>query len=1026
MIQRNLFLLLLFLCTSISMVVAQRTVTGKVIDADGESLIGVNILEAGTSNGTITDFDGNYSIDVSDGATLNFSYTGYTEQSIVVGAQSIINLTLQEGVALDEVVVTALGISREKKSLSYSAQNVETEDISKARSLNVVNSLSGKVAGISVSPGGSGVGSSSRVILRGNRSIAGSSEPLYVVDGVPILGDPSNVNPDDIASISVLKGPNAAALYGNRGQNGVIIITTKQGSTGGFKVSLNTTFTSSSPLILNNFQNEFAQGNSGQYNGASEDSWGPRISGQSVDGWSNDPSAAGGTYSLAAQPDNVSDFYQTGTNTATNLAISGGTEKSQTYFSYTYTGAEGVVPGNELKRHNIHLRITNKLMDKLTLDAKVNYIKDDITNAIPGGENYANANRHILRIPRTIRTQDVSKFEFTDPSGLNRQHYWNPGSNGGANPYWTINRNNNERDLDRIVAFTSLRYEFTDELSIQVRSAFDRINRQHDTRFANDSYIIADNGVFNLTKSDQYEFNNDVLATYNKRVNEDLTISLNVGANARQERGSTLTGRVDRGTGLIVPNFFALSNTNDGFTEGNFGTTSTVYPRDENSVYGFANIGYKDAIFLDITGRNDWSSSLPRDNWSFFYPSVGLTAVLSDLVTMPDFITFAKLRASWAEVGSGTRPFQTLRTASLAAGGANGFLNISGTIPNPNLKPEKTRATEIGGDFRFMKNRIGLDVTYYKSNTTDQLFSIALPVGSGASEFFTNGGDVENKGIEALLSFSPVRTKDFAWDLTFNFTKNNSTVVAINDERPRIQVASDFLRAYVIEEGEAFGNIFSRGFVRQVEGDKNSPIVVDADGIPMVTGGRTVLAANYNPDWLGGISNTLNYKNAYLSFLIDMRIGGSATSMTNAILYGGGHNEETVFGRDGAVFGEGEWAKWGTTVNEDGSPNNKTITAEQFWNRVGGRNAPVGEAFAVDATNIRLRELVLGYSLPIKNDYISAIRVSVVGRNLFFFSNKAGDFDPEVLTETAKQGEGFSSFAPPTMRTFGVNLGIDF
>ncbi len=1027
MIQRNLFLLLLFLCTSTSMVVAQRTVSGTVTDTDGESLIGVNILEAGTSNGTVTDFDGNYSMPVSDGATLIFSYTGYADQSILVGAQTILDVTLEEGVALDEIVVTALGISREKKSLSYSAQNVETEDISKARALNVVNSLSGKVSGISVSPSGSGVGGASRVILRGNRSIAGSSEPLYVIDGVPILGDPSDVNPDDIASISVLKGPNAAALYGNRANNGAIIITTKQGTEGGFKVSLNTTYTGSSPILLNNFQNEFAQGNSGQYSGSSEDSWGPRISGQSVDHWSNDPNfSGGGTYSLAAQPDNVSDFYQTGTNVATNLAISGGTEKSQTYFSYTFTDAEGVVPGNALKRHNIHLRITNKLMDRLTLDAKVNYIKEDIANSIPGGENYANANRHILRLPRTIRTQDVSIHEFTDPSGLNRQHYWNPGSNGGANPYWTINRNINERDLDRIVAFASLRYELMDGLSIQVRSAFDRVNRQNDSRNANDSYIIADNGTFDLTKSDQYEWNNDVLATYSKKVNEDLSISLNVGANTRRERGSTLRGFVERGTGLIVPNFFALSNTNDGFTANDFGTTGTSYPRDVNSVYGFANIGYKDAIFLDITGRNDWSSTLPRSNWSFFYPSVGLTAVLSDLTTMPDFITFAKLRASWAEVGNDTNPFQTLRTASLAAGGANGFLNISGTIPNADLLPEKTKSIEVGADLRFMRNRIGLDVTYYKTNSENQLFSVALPVGSGASQFFTNGGDVENKGIEALLSISPVKTKDFAWDLTFNFTKNNSTVVKINDERPRIQVASDFLRAYFIEQGEPFGNVFSRGFVRQVEGDQNSPIVVDADGIPLVTGGRTVLAANYNPDWLGGISNTLNYKNAYLSFLIDMRIGGSVTSMTNAIVYGGGHTEETLFGREGAVFGEGEWAKWGTTVNEDGSPNNKTITAEQYWNRVGGRNAPVGEAFAVDATNIRLRELVLGYTLPIKNDHISAVRVSVVGRNLFFFSNKAGDFDPEVITTTAKQGEGFQSFAPPTMRTFGVNLGIDF
>jgi TonB-linked SusC/RagA family outer membrane protein len=1027
MIQRNLTLLLLILCLSATTVLAQRAVSGKVIDNTGEPLIGVNILETGTSNGTVTDFDGNYSMTVADGATLTFSYTGYADQVITVGAQSVIDVTLEEGVALDEIVVTALGISREKKSLSYSAQNVQTEDISKARALNVVNSLSGKVAGISVSPSGSGVGGSSRVILRGNRSIAGNSQPLYVIDGVPILGDPTNVNPDDIASISVLKGPNAAALYGNRANNGAIIITTKKGSTGGFKVSLNTTFTSSSPLLLQNFQNEFAQGNSNQYNGASEDSWGPQISGQSVAHWSNNPEfPGGGTYSLAAQPDNVSDFYQTGTNVATNLAVSGGTEKSQTYFSYTFTDAEGVVPGNALKRHNVHLRVTNKLMDRLTLDAKLNYIREDINNSLSQGESFSNPNRHILRMPRTIRTADASIFEFTNAAGSNKQHYWNPGSNGGANPYWTINRNINERDLDRIVAFTSLRYELTDDLSVQVRTAFDRVNRQHDTRLFNDSYIIADDGVFNLTKSDAYEWNSDLLLTYKKQINDDLHISLNAGANARKERGSRLTGRVDRGEGLIVPNFFALSNTNDGKTENDFGTPGTSYPRDVNSVYGFANIAFKNAIYLDITGRNDWSSTLPRDAWSFFYPSVGLTAVVSDLTTLPSFITFAKLRASWAEVGNDTNPFQTLRTASLSAGGANGFLNISGTIPNANLLPEKTKSIEVGADLRFINNKVGLDLTYYKSNSENQLFSVALPVGSGASQFFTNGGDVENKGFEAVLSFTPVKTNDFTWDVAFNFTKNNSTVVQINDERPRIQVASDFLRAFFIEQGEPWGNVFSRGFVRQNQDDPNSPIVVDADGIPMVTGGRTVLVANYNPDWLGGISSTLNYKNLSLSFLIDIRQGGSVTSMTNAIVYGGGHTEETLHGRTGAVFGEGEWAKWGSAVKEDGSPNNISITSEQFWNRVGGRNAPVGEAFAVDASNIRLRELVLGYSFPIKNDYISAVRLSVVGRNLFFFSNKAGDFDPEVITGTNKQAEGFSSFGPPTMRTFGVNVGIDF
>ncbi len=1001
---------------------AQTTVTGTVTSNSGEPLIGVNILETGTTNGTVTDLDGSYSITVPADATLEFSYTGHTTQSISVGGQSVINVTLEQGVALDEVVVTALGISREKKSLTYAAQDVSTDELAQARDLNVVNSLSGKVAGISISPGGGGVGAPSRVILRGNRSIAGNSQPLYVVDGVPIIGDITDINPDDIAAINVLKGPNAAALYGNRANNGAIIITTKSGEAGALKVTLSSTYTANSPIILTNYQDQFGQGNSGQYNAASEDSWGPSITGQSVDHWSNNPNFGTSTYALQAQPDNVSDFFQTGHNWATNIAISGGSQNSQTYFSYTFTDASGVVPNNELQRHNFVLRMTNKFLDRFTLDAKLNYIREDGDNVLSQGESFSNPIRHALRLPRTIRTQDVEQFEFTSDAGELKQHYWNPGSNGGANPYWTINRNINERDVDRIVAFASLRYDIMDGLFVQVRSALDRLNRQHEDRLYNDSYIIADNGVLNLTRRDAYEWNNDILLSYNTSISDDLTLSLNAGANSRRERGSELVGRIDRGTGLIVPNFFTLGNTNDNIASNNFGTQGTSYPRDVNSVYGFANIGYKDAIFLDVTGRNDWSSTLPEANRSFFYPSVGLNVVLSDLVELPSFFTFVKLRGSWAKVGNDTSPFRTLRTASLGAGGNNGFLTISGTIPNEDLLPEETVSTEIGADLRFLNNRIGLDITYYKSNTMNQLFSVALPVGSGASQFFTNGGDVQNSGVEAILSLTPVRSNDFRWDLGFNFAANRSEVLKINDERPRIQVASDFLRAFFIEQGEMWGNVYSRGFER----DAQNRIIVGTDGLPRITGGRTVLAANYNPDWLGGISNSLNYKNLNLSFLIDIRQGGSVTSMTNAIVYGGGHTEETVPGRDGFVFGQGEYAKWGEAVLEDGSPNNLQTTAEAFWNLVGGRNAPAGEAFAVDASNVRLRELVVGYRLPFDNGPVKSLRVSLVGRNLFFLSNSAEDIDPEILVGTSKQAEGFNSFAPPTMRSFGVNLIADF
>lgn len=1009
---KNFLFSLFILLGMVSATWAQRTISGKVTDSGGSPLIGVNILEAGTSNGVVTDLDGNYTLSVSEGATVVFSYTGFTEQSIPVGAQSVINITLQEGVALDEVVVTALGISREKKSLTYAAQNINTQEISQARDLNVVNSLSGKVAGISIMRSGAGVGAPSRVILRGNRSLFGNNQPLYIVDGAPILGDLTSINPDDIESISVLKGANAAALYGNRGQNGVIIISTKKGKEG-FNVSLNTTYMNESPLLLRNYQTQFGQGNNGKYNKSSEDAWGASIGG-SADHWSPDPNFPSKTYSLTAN-DPVGDFFQNGHNFATSLSISSASAKTQTYFSYTFTDAAGVVPTNELNRHNAHLRITNQISNKLTLDTKLNYVREDYDNILPQGENFANPVRHAYRLPANVRTEDIEIFEYTDALRRNRQHYWNPGSNGGANPYWSINRNTNTRTVDRVIGLISLKYQFTDALSVQVRSALDRINAKTENLDWNDSYIIADNGRFSLARSENYELNNDILIAFEKYLNDDLSLNISAGANARSERASSLSSNTN--TALIVPNFFALGNTQNVASSHSIGA-----PRDVNSVYGLLSLGWKNAVYLDVTARNDWSSTLPKSNWSFFYPSAGLSVVLSDLTTLPDFISYAKFRGSWAQVGNDAVPFQLQRTAALTAGGNNGFLALSSTIPNENLKPEETTSFELGADLSFADNRIGIDFTYYKANTRNQLFSIALPIGSGASGIFTNGGDVQNKGIEAILNFVPVKTTNFNWNLGFNYTKNTSLVIEVNDERPRVSFGSDFLREFFVEQGEAWGNVYSRGFERDAQGR----VIVGANGLPKLTAGRTVKIGNFNPDWLGGIRNSLNWKDLNLSFLVDIRQGGQTASITDAIIFGGGLVEETLQGRDGSlVFGQNFFENE-TAVKEDGTPNDLKMSAEAFWQAVGGRNAPVGEVFAVDASNVRLREVVLGYKLPINNSFIKGAHISLVGRNLFFFSNKAKTLDPESIVGTGEVAEGFESFSPPTARSFGFNLQLNF
>ncbi|WP_158856127.1 SusC/RagA family TonB-linked outer membrane protein [Lunatibacter salilacus] len=1017
--KKSLLAFLLLLFTGVFAFAQERTVTGTVTDSDADApLPGVSVLVKGTNTGTITDIDGQYSISVpSSATTLVFSYLGYGRQELVIGNSNVLNVALNaEESALSEVVVTAFGLEREKKSLTYTVQDVGTRELTEARELNVMNSLSGKVAGLSINRGGSGVGSATRVVLRGNRSISGDSQPLYIVDGVPARGI-ENLNPDDIESINVLKGPNAAALYGSRANNGAIVVNTKRGKQG-FNVSLNTSYMFDQPILLTNYQDVYGQGSGGVYSPASEFSWGPRMDGQQVAQWSMAPGKEGTTYPYSPQPNNILDFFQTGHNMATTLSVSGGTERSQTYFSYTYADAAGVVPDNDLKRHSINLRLTNKLADNLSLDSKINYIRQDISQSLPQDENYANPARHIYRLPRNIRTEDISQYEYVNSAGLLRQNYFNPGSNGGANPYWSNNRNLRTNTSDRIIAFTSLSYELAEGLSILARAAMDRSFGGSTNTEYNDSYIIAQNGRFSVGTSEAMEINTDFLISYEKTLSQDWFFNVNVGGNARKDRNTGLSSNT--GNQLVVPNFFALGNTQQVVSSYNIGS-----PRDVNSLYAFGQFAWKNAVFLDITARNDWSSTLPRDNWSFFYPSVGLNAVISDLVEMPTWFTFAKLRGSFAEVGNDTSPFQLQRQAAFAAGGRAGYLSLSTTLPNANLLPETTQSIELGADMRFVDNKVGLDFTYYKTNSFNQLFTVGLPVGSGASQFFTNGGNVQNEGIEAVITLTPVRKADFEWTITSNFARNISLVKEINDERPSVEIGSSFLTRFRIEEGSQFGEVYSRGYLR----DDQGRVIIGENGIPRTTPGFTVRVANYNPIWLGGIQNSFNYKNFRANFTIDFRQGGSITSFTNAIIYADGLTEETLPGREGGlIFGQ-NFMEHETAVLETGEPNDIQITAEQFWVNMGGRNAPIGEVFTVSATNIRMREAVVGYTIPAKKLEgfpINSVSINFVARNLFFFLNEAGNLDPDVTVGTGSNSGGRESFAPPTARSFGFNLNLGF
>jgi len=985
-----------------------QSVTGTVTATDGEPLIGVNILEVGTTNGAVTDIDGTYSISLTtSNPSLQFSYTGFTQQTIAVGSQSVINATLSEGVEIDEVVVTALGISREKKALTYSAQNVGTERLKEARELNVLNSLSGKVAGISVTQSGEGVGGSSKVLLRGNRSINGSSQPLYVVDGVIMNGDIRNIAPDDIVEMTVLKGANAAALYGARAQNGAIIVTTKSGvgAASGVTTSLGVTYQAASPIHLLKFQNEYGQGSAGTYSKAATTSWGPPLDGRQVEHWTINPNSPnfGGTYAFEAQPDNIKDFFQTGQSVATNLGVNIKGDNSNTFFSYTYTDASGTIPGNDLSSHNLGLRVTSDLSSRIKTDAKVNYIRQDFSNILSQGESYDNPVRYLYKLPRNIRTEDISQYEFVNAAGAVVQDYWLPHFNGGGNPYWVRNKVKRPELEERVTGLVSLTYQITDDLSIMGRSALDRVNAFQDFKRANDTYTTAKFGSINKDFRYSYEWNSDFLIHYDKGIGKNITIDVNAGGNLRRNKSERLSAG---GSNFAIENLFALSNTNDP-------RPSEAYSLKEvQSLYAFTSIGFFNGLYLEASARNDWSSTLPADNRSYFYPSVGLTAVLSDLVTMPNFVSFLKLRGSWAEVGNDTNPYLTARSASIV----NGTARIGGTLPAQDLRPETTRSTELGFDARFFNNKLRFDFTYYKTNSFDQLFQVSRPRESGVTSVFRNGADVQNRGVELALGFSAVATTDFTWDIDFNFASNESEILELADGLMSLRQGGGFLREYLLVVGDPFGTQLSRGFLR----DDQGRVIVNDLGVPQTTPGKTVPVANFNPDWLGGINNSFSYKDWNLSFLIDIRQGGTVSSFSEAILAGDGLLDYTVAGRDGYVFGQDVFANE-TAVLADGTPNTIQTTSEQLWNAVGGRNAPAGEAFVRDASNIRMRELVLGYALPKWN-----ARISFVGRNLFFITNKAEYLDPEITVGTGNSQEGVEAFPTLTNRTFGLSFNIEF
>jgi TonB-linked SusC/RagA family outer membrane protein len=1027
------FLIFLFCASSLAQ---DHKVTGTVISADDNSpLPGVYVLIKGKTAGTSTDADGNFTITVPSKETvLVFSSIGYTSQEVVVGENPVLNITMASSATqLSEIVVTALGIAKEKKALTYSAQNVEVGGIVESRELNAINALGGKVAGLDLVRSNAGVGSASRVVLRGNRSISGNNQPLYVVDGVPIqnstfqdtygegggmtTGDGiSNINPDDIETVTVLKGPSATALYGTRAANGAILITTKKGAVKkGIGVEYSLNYSLEAPVILTKFQNTYGQGSAGVYAKNSEFDWGPKMDGRMVDHWTPDVNSPlyGTQYPYVAHPNNFKDFFRTGSNLSNSIALTSGNDKISTYFSYTNTVAKGIVEGNALKRNNLNLRITSKLSDKLSLDTKVTYFHQDVKNRPHTGDDFSNPMRAILRQPSNISQEQAKNFEYFDNAGFRLQNYWNPHSNGGENPWWIVNRIPYEETRDRVMGMASLKYEILTGLSVQVRSAIDYTNDANDSKWYNDTYTIADRGKYYTNNATNYELNNDLLVNYSKAIGSSFNLSVSAGGNMLVQKVYRMG--TDNGT-LLKPNLFTLTNASA------LSASESGYTKKLNSVYGFATLSFKNYLFLDLTARNDWSSTLPKDSWSYFYPSAGLTWVVTDMLqSKPAFLTFAKVRASLAQVGNDTDPYQLNPIFDFSTGGVNGYARRGSVKPATDLKPEITTSKELGADLRFFQNRFGIDFTWYKSNSKNQLLDVSIPIASGYSSKFINAGNIQNKGIELTVNVTPIKG-ELNWDLSFNYAMNHSLVVKITDEMSRYPLTGrQWMSTTVIQEGHEYGEILTKKFLRNDAGK----ILVTSAGMPLVSDGQTEYGGTYNPDWMGGMTNTFTYKGFDFNFAIDIRQGGVIYSFTEANLASDGFSDYTLKGREGFIVDGVVQTKDadGNVISE--APNTTSITSEAYWQSLGGRNTPTGEPFKYDASNSRLRAVVLGYTLQLKNSPIRSFRLSLEGRNLFFLYNKAKILDPNLSSGNTNV-QGVEGFGLPSTRSFGMNLRLTF
>lgn len=981
-------------------------IKGTVKDALGEPLIGVSVLVKGTSNGTVTDLDGRFSLNVSVGDILEFSYVGYAAQSVTVKNATPLDIVLSEDAqALDEVVVTALGIKREAKALTYNVQEIKAAGITKVKDANFVNSLSGKIAGVTINQSSSGTGGSSRVVMRGTKSLFGENNALYVLDGIPMQGlrtkqsdnfyesvevadgdGISNINPEDIESMSVLTGASAAALYGNRGANGVILITTKKGAIGKPRISYSNSTSFSRPFVTPEFQNTYGR-KEGEFK-----SWGDKL---------EKPS----TY-------NPLDFFQTGFNTMNSIAVSTGTETNQTHISFGAVNSEGIIDNNKYNRYNCTFRNSWDIVKNvLSMDMGLFYIKQNNQNS-NGQGMYYNPLVPIYLFPPSDDINKYAVYERYDADRNFKTQYWPYGNQGLGmqNPYWIINRNMFNTDRDRYIISLSMKWNITNWLNIIGRARIDNAYTDFERKLyaSTDGLFAKSQGNYMNQEDKNTSTYLDFLVNVDKKFGENYHLLVNLGGSFYDEKykSDTFEGNL-----VGVPNFFHPSNIPS--TESNY-NKSELHTQTQ-SIYGKAEIGYRNFLYADVTGRIDWFSTLVGTSKEYVcYPSAGLSVILSEILPLPEkIISFWKIRGSYAQVGNPPSAYLPYATVALE----NGNATSANFTPASHLKPEMTKAFEFGMDLRLFQNKLNIAATYYNSNTYNQLFKYELPPSTGYAFAYENAGKVNNWGIELSVGFNqdlgPVQ-----WNSNLIYSMNRNEIKELLPEYVTDRTTGMTVKSpteFSVATADSYRMILKKGgsmsdiYATKLKQDLHGNILITNGGVSAEEN-TFIKVGSAAPKYNLGFRNSFSWKGLELDFLIDARVGGEVISATQALMDQFGVSQQTADARDNK----------GVVVNKG------KLDAEQYYGTVASGKTGLLAHYVYSATNVRLREMSLSYMLPSKwfGEKLN-ISLSLTGHNLLMFYNKA-PFDPELTANTGTYYQGFDYFMPPSLRSFGFGVKVNF